>query len=147
MAALITSHCRKIFRSKYYYPNIQFFRTSAATADVKETGLYNFSHLKTPNGFQRFVDDAMERSGELIHYISTMPSSTEIIRAMDQISDTVCSVVDSAELCRHTHPDREFVEQATIAFLRMDEYQHVRWPWKWERYTVYKDCGYLWTDI
>ncbi|CAO2839022.1 unnamed protein product [Amaranthus hypochondriacus] len=124
MAALITSHCRKIFRSKHYFPNIHFFRTSAATADVKETGLYNFPHLKTPNGFQRFVDDAIERSGELIYYISTMPSSTEIIRAMDEISDTVCSVVDSAELCRHTHPDREFVEQANIASLRMDEYLH-----------------------
>ncbi|CAO2839027.1 unnamed protein product [Amaranthus hypochondriacus] len=126
MAALLSSHCRKIFRSKHYYHNIQFFRTSAATADVKETGLYNFSHLKTSNGFQRFGDDAIERSGKLIHYISTMPSSTEIIRALDQISDTVCSVVGSTELFRHTHHDREFVEQANIASLRMDEYQHVQ---------------------
>ncbi|KAI9123372.1 hypothetical protein K1719_004672 [Acacia pycnantha] len=31
-----------------------------------------------------------------------LPASTsEIVRAMDEISDTVCSVVDSAELCRH----------------------------------------------
>lgn len=25
------------------------------------TGLYGFDHLKTPKGFQRFVDDAIER--------------------------------------------------------------------------------------
>ncbi|XP_021725771.1 probable mitochondrial intermediate peptidase, mitochondrial [Chenopodium quinoa] len=124
MAALIISYSRKFFRPKPFLHGIQAFRTSAATADAKQTGLYGFSHLKTPKGFQRFVDDAIERSGELINYISTMPSSAEIIRAMDEISDTVCSVVDSAELCRHTHPDREFVEQANVASMRMDEYLH-----------------------
>lgn len=29
------------------------------------------------------------RSGELVNYVSGMPSSAEIIRAMDEISDTV----------------------------------------------------------
>lgn len=89
------------------------------------TGLYGSDHLKTPKGFQRFVDDAIERSGELVAYISAMPSSAEIIRAMDEISDTVCSVVDSAELCRHTHPNREFVEEANKASMRIHEYLHV----------------------
>ncbi|GAB4825974.1 Mitochondrial intermediate peptidase [Ancistrocladus abbreviatus] len=101
----------------------RFFRTSVA-ADTKETGLYGFDHLKTPKGFQRFVDDAIERAGELVNSISKRPSSAEIVRAMDEISDTVCSVVDSAELCRHTHPDREFIEEATKAATRMDEYLH-----------------------
>ncbi|XP_057952770.1 mitochondrial intermediate peptidase, mitochondrial isoform X2 [Malania oleifera] len=53
-----------------------------------------------------------------------MPSSADIIRAMDEISDTVCSVVDSAELCRHTHPDRDFVEEANKASMRINEYLH-----------------------
>ncbi|KAG5230558.1 peptidase M3 family protein [Salix suchowensis] len=88
------------------------------------TGLYGFDHLKTPKGFQRFVDDAIERSGELVNYISSMPSSAEIVRAMDEISNTVCCVVDSAELCRNTHPDREFVEAAGKASMRINEYLH-----------------------
>ncbi|PON56238.1 Peptidase M3A/M3B [Parasponia andersonii] len=95
--------------------------TSAAATT---TGLYGFPHLKNPKGFQRFVDDAIERSGELVSYIATMPSSSEIIGAMDEISDTICSVVDSAELCRHTHPDREFVEEANKAWMRINEYLH-----------------------
>ncbi|KAJ6294520.1 hypothetical protein OIU76_022571 [Salix suchowensis] len=74
--------------------------------------------------FQRFVDDAIERSGELVNYISSMPSSAEIVRAMDEISNTVCCVVDSAELCRNTHPDREFVEAAGKASMRINEYLH-----------------------
>ncbi|KAL0371585.1 UNVERIFIED_CONTAM: Mitochondrial intermediate peptidase, mitochondrial [Sesamum calycinum] len=83
----------------------------------KETGLYGFDHLKSAKGFQRMVDDAIERSNELVNYIAGMPSAPEIIRSMDEISDTVCfllllvcalscTTIDSAELCRHTHPDR-----------------------------------------
>lgn len=71
------------------------------------------------------MDDAIERSGELVEYISGMPTSAEIIRAMDEISNTVCCVVDSAELCRHTHPDREFVEEANKASMRINDYLHV----------------------
>ncbi|KAF4372136.1 hypothetical protein F8388_000352 [Cannabis sativa] len=109
--------------------NSPFFtrlHTSAAASPLPPTttGLYGFDHLKTPKGFHRFLDDAIQRSGELVTYIATMPSSTEIIKAMDEISDTVCSVVDSAELCRHTHPDREFVEEANNAWMKINEYLH-----------------------
>ncbi|KAA8539812.1 hypothetical protein F0562_026504 [Nyssa sinensis] len=99
------------------------FHTSTSP-QIKDTGLYGFDHLKTPKGFRRFVDEAIERSGELVNYISGVSSSAEIIRAMDEISDTVCSVMDSAELCRHTHPDREFVEESNKAYMRISEYLH-----------------------
>ncbi|XP_042511651.1 mitochondrial intermediate peptidase, mitochondrial [Macadamia integrifolia] len=98
---------------------------AAVAPDSGETGLYGFEILKTPKGFQRFVDEAIERSSELISYVSGMPSSTEIIRAMDEISDTVCSVVDSAELCRNTHPDRFVSENEptsyAFVFIRFSE--------------------------
>ncbi|PON89458.1 Peptidase M3A/M3B [Trema orientale] len=123
MSFLLRRYARKL------YPNPILNRprysgrlhTSAAATT---TGLYGFPRLKNPKGFHRFVDDAIERSGELVSYIATMPSSSEIIRAMDEISDTICSVVDSAELCRHTHPDREFVEEANKAWMRINEYLH-----------------------
>ncbi|KAH9319268.1 hypothetical protein KI387_021037, partial [Taxus chinensis] len=70
------------------------------------SGLYGFDVLKTAKGFQTFVQEAIERSGELIAYIKHLPPSVETIHAMDEISDTICTVVDSAELCRNTHPDR-----------------------------------------
>ncbi|KAI9081583.1 hypothetical protein K1719_036469 [Acacia pycnantha] len=100
---------------------VRSFRTSAPG---EPTGLYGFPNLKTPKDFRRFVDEAIERSGELVTHISTTASTTEIVRAMDEISDTVCSVVDSAELCRHTHPNREFVEEANQASMRINEYLH-----------------------
>ncbi|KVH88373.1 Metallopeptidase, catalytic domain-containing protein [Cynara cardunculus var. scolymus] len=104
--------------------NRHFFAPAAIR--MEDTGLYGCNHLKTPKGFQRIVDEAIERSNELVGYISRMPSSAEIINAMDEISNTVCQVVDSAELCRHTHPDREFVDEAVKASMRINEYLHVR---------------------
>ncbi|KAL9254123.1 Mitochondrial intermediate peptidase, mitochondrial-like protein [Drosera capensis] len=106
--------------------HLRLLYTSPATASdsVNQTGLYGLHHLKSAKGFQRFVDDAIERAGELVNYLGTMPSGDEIIRTMDEISDTVCSVVDSAELCRSTHPDREFIDEASKAAVRMSEYLH-----------------------
>ncbi|CAA7393041.1 unnamed protein product [Spirodela intermedia] len=95
-----------------------------AAAVAAESGLYGSEVLKTARGFRRFVDEAIERTEELVSRISQLPASADIIGAMDEISDTVCSVVDSAELCRNTHPDREYVEEANQASMRMYDYIH-----------------------
>lgn len=42
-------------------PAAQFSYARRYLHFVKETGLYGFDHLKTPKGFQRMVDDAIER--------------------------------------------------------------------------------------
>ncbi|XP_020589998.1 probable mitochondrial intermediate peptidase, mitochondrial isoform X5 [Phalaenopsis equestris] len=99
---------------------------ASVSADSDETGLYGFQVLKTAKGFRRFVDEAIESADDLVSRISQMPPSEEVIKAMDDISNTVCSVIDSAELCRNTHPDREFVEEANKASMRISEYLHVR---------------------
>ncbi|GJN39170.1 hypothetical protein PR202_gb28271 [Eleusine coracana subsp. coracana] len=87
-----------------------------------ETGLYGFDVLRTAKGFRRFVDEAIQRSDELVAYVAQMPPSAEIVRAMDEISNTVCTVIDSAELCRQTHSDREFVEEADKASMMIFEH-------------------------
>ncbi|KAG8381486.1 hypothetical protein BUALT_Bualt06G0126800 [Buddleja alternifolia] len=107
-----------------HFSDLRRLLHSATDPLIKESGLYGFSHLRTPKGFQRMVDDAIERSNELVNYIAGMPSDPEVVKAMDEISDAVCTVIDSAELCRHTHPDREFVEEASKASLRINEYLH-----------------------
>ncbi|XP_044468095.1 mitochondrial intermediate peptidase, mitochondrial isoform X2 [Mangifera indica] len=109
-------------KSCWAFYSTRYLNTRAVSGTP--TGLYGFDQLKTPKGFQRFVDEAIERSTELVDYIAEMPSSMEIIRTMDEISDTVCSVVDSAELCRQTHPDNEFVNEANKASMRINEYLH-----------------------
>ncbi|CAJ1958591.1 unnamed protein product [Sphenostylis stenocarpa] len=119
MWRIVSSGSSSIFRQSKRNRLAVTVRTFSATS-----GLYGFPHLKTPKGFQPFVDEAIQRSEELIRYICTKHPAAEIMRAMDEISDTVCCVVDSAELCRHTHPDREFVEEASKASMRINEYLH-----------------------
>uniref|UniRef100_A0A6N2NGG8 Peptidase M3A/M3B catalytic domain-containing protein n=1 Tax=Salix viminalis TaxID=40686 RepID=A0A6N2NGG8_SALVM len=97
MSALIRRYAAENFHKrmlKSNYPTL-IFSCHASTRAAPQlngaaatTGLYGFDHLKNPKGFQRFVDDAIERSGELVNYISSMPSSAEIVRAMDEISNT-----------------------------------------------------------
>ncbi|WVZ78856.1 hypothetical protein U9M48_026504 [Paspalum notatum var. saurae] len=97
----------------------------STVSEKPETGLYGFDVLRTAKGFRRFVDDAIQRSDELVAQVPRLQSSTEIVRTMDEISNTVCSVIDSAELCRNTHPDREFVEEADKASMRI--YEHLQY--------------------
>uniref|UniRef100_A0A453I3H4 Uncharacterized protein n=1 Tax=Aegilops tauschii subsp. strangulata TaxID=200361 RepID=A0A453I3H4_AEGTS len=51
------------------------------------------------------LDEVIQRSDELVGQIGQLPPSAEIVHTMDEISNTVCSVIDSAELCRDTHSD------------------------------------------
>ncbi|KAK7259831.1 hypothetical protein RIF29_25446 [Crotalaria pallida] len=122
LSRAVLHHFRLKKKWKWHNASITIRRT--ITSSPSPTGLYGFPHLKSPIGFQTFVDEAILRSGELVSYIKTMPAAGEIIRAMDEISDTVCSVIDSAELCRHTHPNREYVEEANKASMKMHEYLH-----------------------
>lgn len=42
-----------------------------------------------------------------------------VLQSFDELSDTLCSVLDVAELCRNVHPDPEFVACASNAFLQV----------------------------
>jgi intermediate peptidase len=59
---------------------------------------------------------------ELINNILTAPPGLETITLLDEISDTVCRVVDAAELCRNTHPQRPFVLAANDSYLKLHTY-------------------------
>ncbi|XP_078174340.1 mitochondrial intermediate peptidase, mitochondrial-like [Carex rostrata] len=77
--------------------------------------MYAF-YISIPDGIPKC------RSEELASHISKLPPSMEIMSTMDEISNTVCSVIDSAELRRNTHPDREYVKEADKASMRIYEY-------------------------
>ncbi|KAE8022416.1 hypothetical protein FH972_008218 [Carpinus fangiana] len=72
------------------------FYTSVASLTGASTGLYGFDHLKSPNGFQRFVDDAIEREfveeankaamriNEYLHYLNTNHVLYDAVRKAEQ---------------------------------------------------------------
>ncbi|CAM6092610.1 unnamed protein product [Calypogeia fissa] len=99
------------------------YSTEASSVQGGElVGLYGYGLLKSPHGFNTFAQEAIERSEEIVSRIQEMPPSMEVIRAFDDISDVVCTVVDAAELCRNTHPDKEFVHEANKASMKLYEY-------------------------
>eukprot|EP00252_Welwitschia_mirabilis_P025941 TRINITY_DN8297_c0_g1_i1.p1 TRINITY_DN8297_c0_g1~~TRINITY_DN8297_c0_g1_i1.p1 ORF type:complete len:214 (-),score=29.73 TRINITY_DN8297_c0_g1_i1:69-710(-) len=116
--------CTKEFAeplSQEVYTDIE---TNHSLKGTMATGLYGFDLLKSPKGFRKFVQEAIEKSEDLIASVEKLPPSEETIRAMDDISNTICMVVDSAEFCRSTHPNREYVEEATKASMKIYEYLH-----------------------
>ncbi|EFJ18321.1 hypothetical protein SELMODRAFT_420134 [Selaginella moellendorffii] len=87
-------------------------------------GLYGYEALKTAKGFRAFAETAIAKSEDLIARVKELPPSMETIKCMDDISNTVCMVVDAAELCRNTHPDKEYVDEANAASLKLYKYLH-----------------------
>lgn len=56
---------------------------------------------------------------------SADPSS--VVRKLDDMSVAVCGVVDTAELCRNTHPDPSWVAAADGAYVQVQTLLAVRW--------------------
>ncbi|KAI5066889.1 hypothetical protein GOP47_0017417 [Adiantum capillus-veneris] len=119
----IVLHTARTFASRAASPARSF---SEAPVSIRQsasaTGLYGYDVLKSASGFQAFAQDAIEKSEDLIERIRQTQPSMETISLFDELSDTVCTVVDSAELCRNTHCDSEFVEEASRASMTIYEY-------------------------
>eukprot|EP00850_Spirogloea_muscicola_P012956 SM000086S23008 [mRNA] locus=s86:76943:81851:+ [translate_table: standard] len=105
-------------------------RTTAAAAPPERapagrparTGLFGYEELREARGFRRMVRDAIAKSEGLIEDVRTTQPSVEVVRKLDNISNTVCLVLDAAELCRNVHSDREYVEEADKAFMELSQY-------------------------
>jgi intermediate peptidase len=62
--------------------------------------------LHSPADFHRLGKEAaqmVERLSEMA--ISSQLEGMEFLEAFDEISDSLCLVLDTAELCRSVHPD------------------------------------------
>jgi intermediate peptidase len=62
--------------------------------------------LHSPADFQRLGDEAAAVVARLSQMaISGNLEGMEFLEAFDEISDSLCLVLDTAELCRSVHPD------------------------------------------
>jgi hypothetical protein len=96
----LLQHCRGI-------TSLPHLEGLAAPAIREErVGLYGYEGLMEPQGFRGLVREAIETTEGIIHDIRHAVPSVATVRGLDDISNTVCTVLDAAELCRNTHPDR-----------------------------------------
>ncbi|KAF2077695.1 hypothetical protein CYY_001011 [Polysphondylium violaceum] len=83
---------------------------------ITKCGLFGIDELKSPLGWEKLYEkhvDIINRnldtlSRNKITHKSSLKDLVGAIYLMDEISRSVCSVMDPAELCRSVHPDQTF---------------------------------------
>ena len=98
------------------------FSDSASSArDGRGGGLFGVKGLKTAQDFPRLATEAVAEVENLVALVANCKASGQmrgrtLVAILDQISDTICLVMDAAELCRSAHPDMEWKHGAMAAY-------------------------------
>ncbi|KAA8499330.1 putative mitochondrial intermediate peptidase, mitochondrial [Porphyridium purpureum] len=91
-------------------------RARDAYEDGKGTrpGQFGIQGLHMPSDWGVIAERCLLRSDALVREIEALDETPDVrvLYLFDELSDTLCRVVDGAELCRNVHPDSRFVEQS-----------------------------------
>mmetsp|Transcript_9576 Transcript_9576/g.23861 ORF Transcript_9576/g.23861 Transcript_9576/m.23861 type:complete len:737 (-) Transcript_9576:6648-8858(-) len=91
-----------------------------------EIGLFSIPGLVYPSDFSRLTKRAVLECDQLRDSIPSSIDSQnharDVLYQLDQISRTVCNVIDAAELCRSAHADPHWREAANQSFLELQNY-------------------------
>jgi intermediate peptidase len=92
-------------------------------------GLFSIPGLHTPADFRRLTKEAMLKSDDLregipvdTQHLTSKSHAIDTLYQLDQISKTICNVIDAAELCRSAHASQEWREVANETFQQLQQY-------------------------
>ncbi|KAG8958394.1 Mitochondrial intermediate peptidase [Tulasnella sp. 419] len=95
----------------------------------KQTGLFGQAELGSPQEFLQLADRTVNRARLLVDRICKSRQDrremSKVVKNLDRLSDMLCVVIDAAELIRHVHPDRAWVEAANMAYENLCSYMNV----------------------
>ncbi|KAK9820224.1 hypothetical protein WJX72_007664 [[Myrmecia] bisecta] len=101
-------------------------RPARSAAISSATGLFGHPALQQPSDWQKLAAECIHRSDALVESVQLSPPSASTIRTLDDISDIVCQVFDSAEFCRNVHSSPDWRAQAGEAVIKLAGYvQHL----------------------
>ncbi|RUP51029.1 peptidase family M3-domain-containing protein [Jimgerdemannia flammicorona] len=125
-------HIWQFHRRPEHPTPLNFFQSHNSSHPVppKVTGLFNNPDLATPRGFERAANKALCRARLIVERICRAPQNGDaemrrVVKNLDRLSDTLCSVIDMAEFIRNTHPDREILEASNRAFEELCSYMNI----------------------
>ncbi len=128
------NHQRTIGTSRLLHFNRGSFHSSSITLQKTESGppspavgLFSLPNLHKPSDFLTLASDAVSTCNDLRQQIQNSLetkhlSPQETLFLLDDISNTVCSVIDASELCRSVHASPQWREAASNAFHLLSEY-------------------------
>jgi len=95
-------------------------------ATHQATGLFSLSSIQNPSDFLQISKEAIHTSDDLRTSLPTEITSkaqaVDVLYQLDQISKTVCNVIDAAELCRSAHASATWRDAANAAFMKLQDY-------------------------
>lgn len=94
----------------------------------ESSGLFDNPYLYNPNGLRQFSRDSLGYAHELVHKLKTdnsLEGLTKYVLRLDQLSDTLCRVIDLCEFIRSVHPDDRFIVAAQSCHEEMFEFMNV----------------------
>ncbi|KAK9868504.1 hypothetical protein WJX84_007289 [Apatococcus fuscideae] len=86
---------------------------------LQSCGLFGNRDLRAPEDWSQAADEAVGRCKQTIQELLASPVSPQTIRLVDDVSDTVCQITDSAEFCRLAHSDAAWRSAATDACINL----------------------------
>lgn len=94
------------------------------------TGLFRLPSLAHPADFVVLAQRTLLRAQLLVSRIERAPEHGPdemrvVVRLLDRLSDTLCAVIDAAELIRNAHPEPQWIEAANEAYETLCGYMNV----------------------
>lgn len=86
------------------------------------SGLFGYSDLQVPQDWAKVVRARRRQADSLVQQIIRDGASRLTVKRLDRLSDMICTVVDTAEVVRHVHPDREMASAANAAHETLSNY-------------------------
>lgn len=101
------------------------------TVKHKQTsvGLFENPHFASVHGIDFAAQQAIQRAQIIVERICNAPDNgpeemSRIVKNLDRLSDTLCSVIDIAEFVRNAHPDEHVMEAANKAYSDLCSYMN-----------------------
>lgn len=118
-------YLRLIFDDKYVWK--QHCANSAHSQAVGLLGNPNFASVA---GFEYAAKQAIQRAQIIVERIWRAPENgpeemRRVVKNLDRLSDTLCSVIDMAEFIRNAHPGPEVMEAANKAYMDLCYYMNI----------------------
>lgn len=90
-----------------------FFFSSPVTLDQQSVGVFGMVGLHRTEDWHSKSKEAIEKCNHLRHELKqfdeiSISNAERQLVILDSISNTICSVIDVAELCRNVHSDEGF---------------------------------------